>query len=118
MSRELVNRICREFPGAEVSDPWGGGHDAWKVGGKMFASIGAVTPGVSVKTDSVETAEMLISAGVGTRAAYLHRSWVHLPDDTPEGELRHRIAQSYALVRAGLPKKVQASLAPYKPQLD
>lgn len=51
MSRKLVNSICRKFLGAEVSDPWGGGHDAWKVGGKMFACIGAVMPGVSVKTD-------------------------------------------------------------------
>jgi hypothetical protein len=42
MSRKLVNTICRTFPGAEVSDPWGGGHDAWKVRGKMFACIGAV----------------------------------------------------------------------------
>src|SRR5215831_20917107 len=25
MSRKLVNTICRTFPGAEVSDPWGGG---------------------------------------------------------------------------------------------
>jgi predicted DNA-binding protein (MmcQ/YjbR family) len=65
MSREIVNAICRTFPGAEVSDPWGGGHDAWKVGGKMFACIGAVTPGVSVKTDSVETAQMLIDACEG-----------------------------------------------------
>jgi len=55
MSRELVNAICRTFPGAEVSDPWGGGHDAWKVGGKMFACIGAVTPGVSVRTDSIRS---------------------------------------------------------------
>ena len=46
MTRELVNAICRAFPGAEVSDPWGGGHDAWKVGGKMFACIGAVMPGI------------------------------------------------------------------------
>jgi len=57
MSREIVNAICRTFSGAEVSDPWGGGHDAWKIGGKMFACIGAVMPGVSVKTDSVETAQ-------------------------------------------------------------
>jgi predicted DNA-binding protein (MmcQ/YjbR family) len=56
MSRKKVNAICRRLPGAEVSDPWGGGHDAWKVGGKMFACIGAVMPGVSVKTDSTETA--------------------------------------------------------------
>jgi len=37
MSRKLVNAVCQTFPGATVSDPWGGGHDAWKVGGKMFA---------------------------------------------------------------------------------
>lgn len=111
MSRDLVNAICREFPGAEVSDPWGGGHDAWKVGGKMFACIGAVTPGVSVKTDGVETAEMLIAAGVGVKAPYFHRSWINLPWGTDEEELRHRLAQSYRLVRSGLPKKVQAALA-------
>jgi hypothetical protein len=73
MSREIVNAICRTFPGAAVSAPWCGGHDAWKVGGKMLACIGAVTPGVSVKTDSVETAQMLIDTGVGVKAPYFHR---------------------------------------------
>ena len=112
MSRDLVNAICAGLPGAEVSDPWGGGHDCWKVGGKMFAVVGSVLPGVSVKTDGVETAEMLIAAGVAQRAAYLHRSWVRLPEDCPEDELWHRLAASYRLVRAGLPKKVQAGLGP------
>jgi predicted DNA-binding protein (MmcQ/YjbR family) len=113
MSRELVNSICQTFPGAEVSDPWGGGHDAWKVGGKMFACVGAVLPGVSVKTDSIETAEMLIDAGVGARAQYLHRSWVRLPWGTAEDELRYRLAVSYRLVRSSLTKKMQAQLAPF-----
>jgi predicted DNA-binding protein (MmcQ/YjbR family) len=113
MSRKLVNAICRTFPGAEVSDPWGGGHDAWKVGGKMFACVGAVMPGVSVKTDSIETAEMLIEAGVGVKAPYFHRSWVNLPLGTAKGELRHRLAASYRLVRGSLPKKVQAKLHPF-----
>ena len=113
MSREAINKICAAFPGAEVSDPWGGGHDAWKVGGKMFANIGAVTPGVSVKTDGIETAEMLIETGVGVKAPYFHRSWVLLPFDTPEGEFRHRLAESYRLVRRRLTKKVQATLEPF-----
>ena len=113
MSRELVNSICRTFPGAEVSDPWGGGHDAWKVGGKMFACIGAVMPGVSVKTDSIDTAEMLIDAGIGVKAPYFHASWVNLPWETPEDELNYRLAASYRLVRGKLPKKVQASLDPF-----
>ncbi|MCY3831091.1 MAG: MmcQ/YjbR family DNA-binding protein [Rhodospirillaceae bacterium] len=114
MSRERVNAICRTFPGAEVSDPWGGGHDAWKVGGKMFASIGSVTPGVSIKTDSIETAEMLIEFGVGRKAPYFHRSWINIPWDLPEEELRHRIADSYRIVRSGLSKKAQAALAPFE----
>jgi predicted DNA-binding protein (MmcQ/YjbR family) len=110
MTRDLVSAICRDLPGAEVSDPWGGGHDCWKVAGKMFAVVGAVQTGVSVKTDSVEKAEMLIEAGVAERAPYLHRSWVHLPEATPEDELRHRLLESYQIIRAGLPKKVQAGL--------
>jgi len=110
MSRETVNSICATFPGAEVSDPWGGGHDAWKVGGKMFASIGAVTPGVAVKTDSVETAAMLIEIGAGTKAPYFHASWVFLDWDMAPDELHGRLLQSYRLVRRGLPKKRQAEL--------
>lgn len=113
MSRELINTICRGLPGAEVSDPWGGGHDAWKVGGKMFACIGAVMPGVAVKTESIEMATMLIGAGIGIKAPYFHRSWINLPFDTAEDELRHRITQSYRLVREGLSKKVQATLPPF-----
>lgn len=111
MSRKIVNAICRAFPGAEVSDPWGGGHDAWKVGGKMFARIGAVMPGVSVKTDSVETAQMLIDAGVGVEAPYFHRSWVNLPWGTSRDELRHRLMASYKLVRSDLTKQEGASPA-------
>ncbi len=113
LSRERVNAICRTFPGAELSDPWGGGHDAWKVGGKMFACIGSVAPGVSVKTDSVETAEMLIEVGAARKAPYFHRSWINLPLDVPEDELRHRLAGSYRIVRAGLTRKARAALAPF-----
>ena len=114
MSRDLINKICDEFPGSEVSDPFGGGHDAWKVGGKMFACIGAATAGVSVKTESIETAEMLIDAGIGTKAPYFHRSWILLPFDTPENEMRYRLSQSYKLIRSKLTKKLQATLAPFE----
>jgi predicted DNA-binding protein (MmcQ/YjbR family) len=114
MSRRIVTAICGTFPGAEASDPWGGGHDAWKVAGKMFACVGAVMPGVSVKTDSIETAQMLIDAGVAVRAPYFHRSWVNLPWSTSEDELRYRLTASYRLIRSGLPKKVQAMLVPFE----
>ena len=79
----------------------------------MFACIGAVTPGVSVKTDSIETAEMLIEFGAGRKAPYFHRSWINIPSDLPEEEPRHRLAESYRIVRSGLTKKAQASLDPF-----
>ena len=108
--QDRVARICEPKPGAVYAHASDGELPSWKVGGKMFACIGAVTPGVSVKTDSIETAEMLIDAGAGVKAPYFHRSWVNLPWETPEDELRYRLAASYRLVRGRLPKKVQAGL--------
>lgn len=56
---------------------------------------------------------MLIETGVGIKAPYFHRSWVLLPFDTPDDELRHRLAESYRLVRRRLTKKAQATLDPF-----
>jgi predicted DNA-binding protein (MmcQ/YjbR family) len=108
--RARVAALAAGLPGAEVSDPWGGGHDAWKVGGRMFACIGAMTPGVAVKCADVETAALLIETGVAARAPYFHRSWALLPETVAEDELAHRLRTSYALIRKGLPKAVRAGL--------
>ena len=108
--RQLVAEICTPLPGAEVSDPWGGGHNAWKVGGKMFASIGAVNPGVSVKCADVESSQLLQEAGIATKAPYFHRSWAHFAEDTDRQELRARIEASYDLIRSKLPAKVRKEL--------
>lgn len=108
--RRALDRICKTLPGAEASDPWGGGHDAWKVGGKMFASIGATQPGVAVKTPDIETAQMLMDANIGQKAPYFHKSWVLLPVDVDADELQHRVIASYDIVRSGLTKKIQATL--------
>ncbi|SNR97373.1 MmcQ/YjbR family DNA-binding protein [Antarctobacter heliothermus] len=111
MSRDIVNDICRAQPGAEWSDPWGGGHDAWKVGGKMFACIGSMGDGVSVKTPSVEDAQLLIDLQRATRAPYFHRSWVLLDwDAIPPVELRDRIETSYRIVFSKLTKKAQRAI--------
>lgn len=113
MSRDFVNETCASYPGAEVSDPWGGGHDAWKVAGKMFALVGASSDGLYVKCPDVETADMLKDAGVALKAPYFHRSWVLMPwDRVDEAEIAHRIRVSYDTIRSKLPKKTQSTLAP------
>jgi predicted DNA-binding protein (MmcQ/YjbR family) len=112
MSRDLVNAHCARLPGAERSDPWGGGHDAWKVGGKLFALVGAVDAGgVSVKCADAGEAAHLIDLGLARRAPYLHRSWVSLRFDAADAaEIAYRLDRSYGLIRAGLPRRVQAAL--------
>lgn len=112
MTRAIVNAHCATLPGAEVSDPWGGGHDAWKVGGKLYAVVGTMDTGVSVKCSDTETAALLIDLGRAERAPYFHQSWVHIPWGTDKGALRDRVTESYRLIRARLPKRVQATLPP------
>ncbi len=109
MTRKVIDDICAKLAGAVASDP-ATELDSWKVGGKMFATFGTKINGVSVKTDSIETATMLIDAGVATKAPYFHRSWVVVALDADPEELKHRLTVSYDIIVKGLPKKVQAEL--------
>ena len=117
MTRALVNARCATLPGATHSDPWGGGHDAWKVGGKLFAVVGAREGnGLSVKCPDVETAQLLIDISRADPAPYFHKSWVRIPfGSVDDAELRDRIDISYRVIRATLTKKLQATLAPLPP---
>jgi predicted DNA-binding protein (MmcQ/YjbR family) len=113
MTRDEIDAICAALPGAVLAHP--PELISWKIGGKMFACLAGESDGrgVSVKTDSVETATMLIEAGVANRAPYFHRSWVRLPFDATElEEARHRIHVSYDLVRRSLKKAQREALPP------
>ena len=114
MTRALVNSHAAILPGASHSDPWGGGHDAWKVGGKLFAVVGAVEGhGVAVKCPDIETAHLLIEMGRALPAPYFHQSWVRISWGlVADDELRERITTSYRIIRASLTKKAQAALGP------
>ena len=111
-SMDPILTLLASLPGAAVSQPFGEGVDVWKVGGKIFATRAADSGALCVKTDSLDTADMLIAAGLARHAPYFHKSWVQLPPDTAPDESRHRIEASYRLIRASLPKKLQTSFAP------
>ncbi len=76
----------------------------------MFACFGDRIDGVCTKTDSVDTAQMLIDAGAATKAPYFHKSWVLVSFDAGEDELRHRIQTSYDIIFKNLAKKAQAEI--------
>src|SRR5690606_28714921 len=52
MDRAGVGKVCLAMPGATMDHPFGPGHDAYKVGGKMFALIGA-EGGLSFKVSDI-----------------------------------------------------------------
>ena len=114
MTQDDVDAICAALPGAQWASHQDGGLNAWKVGDKMFATIGRTGDGVSVKCADADAARFLIDIGAAIKAPYFHRSWVRVMFDTvgPQ-EMTDRIHASYAIIRASLPKAVQRELAPW-----
>lgn len=110
MTDDVFDEICGALPAAEWSDPSDGSIGSWKIGGKMFATVGTQRAGISVKCADVETAQMLIEAGVATKAPYFHASWVRISFETPREEMEHRIRTSYDLIASKLTKKQRTEL--------
>jgi predicted DNA-binding protein (MmcQ/YjbR family) len=106
---------CAEQPGAVLEFPFGPVPAVYKVGGKMFAliSLNEVPGRMSVKVDPDD--------GVALRAQYScviegyhlnKRHWVtvNFVDEIAPKVVRELIADSYAIVRESLTKKVRESL--------
>ncbi len=110
MTRDEINALCTSHAGAVLSDP-SQELDSWKVGGKMFVCFGTKIAGFCTKTDSVETAQMLIDAGAATKAPYFHKSWVLVSFEVDADEAAHRIATSYEIIFKALPKKSREAIA-------
>lgn len=112
MTRDDVNAFCENLPATTHHDPWGGGHDVWKIGGKMFLSMGTQDEGVVIKCADIGSAQMLIDIGVGTAPKYLTRGgWIMLRWGAVEDDdLRQRIETSWRTVAKGLTKAARSDL--------
>lgn len=111
MDRAGVGRVCLALPGTTVDHPFGEDHDAYKVGGKMFAIVGGMG-GLSFKVSDIAY-EVLTETGRAAPAPYLARArWVHLADpaDWPDEELAEHLRTAHALIAAKLTKKARAQL--------
>ena len=111
MDRAGVGRVCLALPGTTLDHPFGDGHDTYRIGGKMFAMVGA-EGGVSFKVTDIAY-EVLTDSGHARPAPYLARAkWVNLPriDDWPDDELTEHLATAHAVVAARLTKKARAAL--------
>ncbi|MBP7777718.1 MAG: MmcQ/YjbR family DNA-binding protein [Acidobacteria bacterium] len=117
MTLDRFRTHCLSHPGATEQMRWG--VDAvFEVGGKMFAvactdhTLYPNAPVCSLKCDDETFAALLEQEDI-IPAPYLARAkWVALLrwSALPEAEIASLVAGSYTLVRAKLPKKVQAAL--------
>ena len=114
MTVEQLDDLCQNWPGATRAMKW----DVdlvWSVSGKMFVVMCALGPDrgrISFKVGADRFLEMTDQPGI-TTAPYMARAyWV---SRSAAGfswltGLANHVRQSYELVRAGLPKKVQRAL--------
>lgn len=108
--RDQIDAYCASLPNAVRSLPAPDTHEAWRIGDKMFVCFGQA-PGISVKCPDIASADMLRATTTAERAPYFHPSWIRLADGTDLEEACHRIKVSYSVIRAGLPKRLQATLS-------
>ena len=111
MDRAGVGKVCLALPAATLDHPFGEHHDAYRVGGKMFAMVGEMG-GLSFKVSDIAW-EVLIEDGRARPAPYLARSkWVNLEriDAWPDDELAEHLAIAHSIVAAKLTKKARAAL--------
>jgi predicted DNA-binding protein (MmcQ/YjbR family) len=116
MTRDEFDLVCAALPHTTHVVQWGGA-SVWKVGGKVFAIGGwSASDAFAVTFKCSETTFAVLKDLPGVRPApYLASrglSWLQRTDDRSlsEDELQQYLARSYALVGAGLPRRMRREL--------
>jgi predicted DNA-binding protein (MmcQ/YjbR family) len=116
MNLEAIRKYCKTLPHVEEDVKWG--HDlCFLIGRKMFCVLNLEPQRgdkslLAFKATPEEFAELVEVEGI-IPAPYMARNyWVALErySALPWGDMQRRIARSYELVKATLPKKLQAEL--------
>jgi predicted DNA-binding protein (MmcQ/YjbR family) len=112
MTNEEIRNHCLSLPHVTEVVRWGD-HLLFKVGGKMFAIIELDGHSCAFKCTPERYAELVEMEDVVPSS---HNMWKHqwVTTETltalPRAELRDLLTESYRLVRASLPRKVQAAM--------
>jgi predicted DNA-binding protein (MmcQ/YjbR family) len=115
LAARVLHRHCLGLPGAVEEFPFGEGVSVFKVGGKIFAlsRLAARPLSVSLKCDPV-LAEQLRATYPAVRPGYhlnkRHWNTIEIDGSIPDRLLLDLVEDSYDLVVAGLPKRVQDEL--------
>lgn len=113
MTLDMIREIASGLPHVKEDIKWGNDL-CFCIAEKMFCVTGLEGPvKVSLKVTDEEFDELTERTGF-TPAPYMARNkWVSIDSTSKisEKELKHFIKQSYGLVKARLPKRLQAKLS-------
>ncbi len=112
MTNDSIRHHCLSLPHVTEVVRWGD-HLLFKVGGKMFAIIEIDGHSCTFKCTPDTYADLVEMQEIVPASHNMWKQqWVTTETLTalPETEFRELLAESYRLVRAGLPKKLQAEL--------
>ncbi|MGH1465226.1 MAG: MmcQ/YjbR family DNA-binding protein [Cognatishimia sp.] len=115
MTRDELNKFCREFPATSHVVQWGDA-DVWKVGGKVFAICGwhDGNPAFTFKVAPIAFEVLQDTPGIRPAPYLASRGMKWLQHYASPGlsdtDLKAHIKISYELVSAGLSKKKRLEL--------
>ena len=115
MHLDALRRHCLAKPGATEDLPFGPDTLVFRVAGKMFALAGldAIPPAVNLKCDPERAADLrerYADVRPGVHMNKTHWNTVGLQGDVPGDVVRDLADHSYALVVAGLPRRLRDGL--------
>jgi len=114
MDVEAIRQYCLALPATTEKIQWGADL-VFKVGGKMFAVLcldDRLLGQLSFKSTPEGFSELIERQGVKPAAYAARYHWVSLltPHTMRDDEIRELLKAAYDIVRAALPKKVQAKI--------
>jgi predicted DNA-binding protein (MmcQ/YjbR family) len=115
MNLESLRAFCKSLPHVTEDVKWG--HDlCFLIGGKMFAvaPLEKTAEGqLTFKCTAEKFAELLEVDGVIPAPYMARNNWVMMEryDALRDSEIRELVRESYEMVKAKLPKKMQAKLS-------
>jgi predicted DNA-binding protein (MmcQ/YjbR family) len=110
MNLDKLREFCLSFPGATEGVKWED-HICFMVAEKIFCMTGS-GGGITFKILPEEFEELTERDGIVPTPYMARNMWVTVYNSSAlkPGEWKHYITQSYELVRAKLPKRVQSEL--------
>ena len=104
-----LKQACADMPGAVLEHPWD--QDAYKVGGKMFASFSGIGDACTFKATLDEQAALIQDPDISIAGYIGHRGWVTVQIKPETVEMTIELMEaSWRHVVAGLTRKAQGEL--------